>query len=105
MRTILTEELKKNALEYYQKGKLTAQNNGRCVLRDGNCRCVIGASMTDKEISKARGRITSVVALSYLQIVQFQDVKFASNLQRKHDLWARSQTELAKQKFLALLNA
>lgn len=105
MRTITTEELKKNALEYYRMGKLTAQNSGKCVLRDRDgCRCAIGASLTEEEILVGQNGDTSTFSLTRRKLVDFEDREFAGNLQSKHDMWGMHvSNEEIKQEFLELL--
>ena len=109
MRTITTEELKRKAKEYYAARRLTAQNSMGCVLREDDCRCAIGAAMTDEEINKANdAKAPTVKLLVDNNIISFENIPFAIKLQHAHDVWCcevnfRKDKRTKEQDFLELL--
>lgn len=112
MRTITTKKLKAAALTAYHAGTLTAQNERKCVLRSFNGNhCAIGVVMLDAEIAKANSATcmgSDVCLMVSAEVIAFEDVAFATELQVAHDCWCNSPEEMRKDDeavFLALVRS
>jgi hypothetical protein len=98
MQKITNAELKANARKAYDDRRLTAQHgpeSGYCVyyakLDDGrDCGCGIGVSLTAQTVRRvldAGLNCSAVDGLTAYAGVEFEDKRFARELQLAHDVW------------------
>jgi len=99
MRTITKQQLIDANRRAYTARRLVAQNlhlipqGDPCVYQGPRSTvCGIGAVLTDDELAKIVERGlnegTSAEDLTAYNVVQFEDIKFANDLQGAHDAWA-----------------
>lgn len=114
MRTLTNKQIKDGALAAHKERRLTAQNfdggslHG-CVyhvmIGDKSCGCAIGVNLNDDEISAIKkvnlnGQHVHSIAG---RIVDFEDSRFAYQVQKAHDEWA-SGCAAGEQKLLLLIS-
>ena len=110
--------VKAKAIEYYNAGKLTAQDPGIGCLyssREMTCRCAIGASLSEetlKEVFEAHVNYKKINSLREKKIISYSDSEHLelTFIQMAHDRWCRKamdhlddEAEAARKIFVALL--
>lgn len=98
LQTITLRDVVVAGRKAYEEGRLTAQNGGECMYRQEingkECRCVVGAAMTDETLdqleasSNMSGKVSrDMTRLSGRFTIPDSDLFAIQDLQNEHDFW------------------